>query len=79
MGTQLTFRAVFETVEDEWIQGRLVDLPGVITAAPTLDEAKAMLADALAEYLRSFAIPGPPTPDGEITETTSVHVVITAA
>jgi hypothetical protein len=36
------------------VQGRIAEMPGVITAAPTLDEAKEMLRDALAEYLASF-------------------------
>jgi hypothetical protein len=31
-----------------------VELPGVITAAPTHAEAKVMLRDALAQYLASF-------------------------
>jgi predicted RNase H-like HicB family nuclease len=54
MATKLKLTAVYEPVEDGWIQGRLVELPGVITAAPTLAEAKEMLRDALAEYLASF-------------------------
>jgi predicted RNase H-like HicB family nuclease len=54
MATKLKLTAVYEPVEDGWIQGRLVELPGVITAAPTLAEAKEMLRDALVEYLASF-------------------------
>ncbi len=51
---QLKLTAVYEPVENGWTQGHLVELPGVITAAPTLAEAKEMLRDALAEYLASF-------------------------
>ncbi|TAK23882.1 MAG: type II toxin-antitoxin system HicB family antitoxin [Chloroflexota bacterium] len=54
MDTQLSYSAIYEPVEDGWIQARIAELPGVITAAPTLDEAKAMLADALREYLLSL-------------------------
>jgi predicted RNase H-like HicB family nuclease len=54
MATQIKLTAVYNPVENGWMQGRLIELPGVITAAPTLAEAKEMLRDALAEYLRSF-------------------------
>ena len=54
MGSKLKLTAVYEPVENGWTQGRLVELPGVITAAPTLAEAKEMLRDALVEYLASF-------------------------
>jgi predicted RNase H-like HicB family nuclease len=54
MATQIKLTAVYNPVENGWTQGRLVELPGVITAAPTLAEAKVMLRDALAEYLASF-------------------------
>jgi predicted RNase H-like HicB family nuclease len=47
----LTFTARFETVEDEWVQATIDELPGVITAAPSHDEAKDMLVDALHTYL----------------------------
>lgn len=43
--------AVYEPVEDGWIQARIVQLPGVITAAASLEEAKQLLVDALREYL----------------------------
>ncbi len=49
---QIKLTAVYEPVENGWTQGRLIELPGVITAAPTLAQAKEMLRDALAEYLR---------------------------
>jgi predicted RNase H-like HicB family nuclease len=43
--------AVFRPVENGWVEARIEELPGVITAAPTLDEAKELLPDALHEYL----------------------------
>jgi len=51
----LSYTAAFEPVEDGWVQARLAELPGVITAAPTMDEAQELLLDALREYLLSLA------------------------
>ena len=57
VSTTLTWTAVFDEVEDGWIQGRIAELPGVITAAPSLEQAKDDLVDALHEYLASLAEP----------------------
>jgi predicted RNase H-like HicB family nuclease len=54
MTRDVSFTAVYEAVEDGWIQARVRELPEVITAAPTLEEAKELLLDALLEYLRSL-------------------------
>jgi predicted RNase H-like HicB family nuclease len=74
MNAELAFTAVYEDVENGWVQARLAEIPGVITAAPTRDQATEMLLDAFAEYMRSFAVPGVSAPDG-----TTVNVVISAA
>lgn len=47
----MTFTARYETVEDGWVQATIDELPTVITAAPSYEEAKEGLADALHEYL----------------------------
>jgi hypothetical protein len=49
----LSFRltAVYEPAENGWTQARLVELPAVITAGPTLEETKVLLLDVLREYL----------------------------
>lgn len=52
---------VFEQVEGGWIQAGLVELPGVITAAPTREEAQEMLLDALREFLLSLGGGAPAT------------------
>ena len=44
----------YEPVEDGWTQARIVELPAVITAGKTREEAKALVLDALREYLLSF-------------------------
>jgi predicted RNase H-like HicB family nuclease len=51
MASRISLTAIYEPVEEGWIQARVKELPGVITAAPTLDEAKSMLEDAVREYL----------------------------
>jgi predicted RNase H-like HicB family nuclease len=65
----LKLTAIYEPVEEGWIQGRIAELPAVITAAPTLDEAKSMLRDALAEYLASLqSSPAPSAPHADLEE-----------
>ncbi|MFN8161715.1 MAG: hypothetical protein U0R52_11810 [Solirubrobacterales bacterium] len=49
--------AVFETVEDDWVQARIRELPEVITAAPTRAGAEELLRDALLEYVTSLSEP----------------------
>jgi predicted RNase H-like HicB family nuclease len=74
MSRHVAFTAVYEEVEGGWVQARLVEIPGVITVAPTRDEATESLLDAFAEYVRSFADTGAVATDG-----TPVSVVISAA
>jgi len=57
MDTKLAFTVVYETVEDGWTQARIEELPAVITVAPTLDEAKELLLDALREFLLALGHP----------------------
>lgn len=78
MQTDLTWTAVFETVEDGWVQARVAELPGVITAAPTLSEAKDLLLDAVREYLLSLH-PEPIEPVTGAVRQEALHIVIDAA
>ena len=55
MTARIALTAVYEPVEQGWVQARLAELPAVITAALTLDAARELLADALQEYLLSLA------------------------
>jgi len=57
----LKLTPVFQQVENGWTQASLIELPGVITAAPSREEAQEMLLDALREFLLSFG-PGPMAP-----------------
>lgn len=63
--TGLTLTAVYERTDAGWVQAHIEEIPAVITAAPTLEEAKEMLRDALAEYLLSLkSSPAALTPEG---------------
>ena len=51
----LRLTAVFEPGEDGWINARVLELPGANSCARTVEEAKAMLADAVRELVNSYA------------------------
>lgn len=57
MAHDVTLTAVFESVEGGWTQARVRELPEVITAAPTREEAEELLKDALLEYVGSLIHP----------------------
>ena len=50
----LQLTPVYRRVENGWTQAELMELPGVITAAPSREEAQDLLLDALREFLLSF-------------------------
>lgn len=58
----LSLTAVFEPVEGGWTQASLLDVPGVITCAPTRARARELLVDALEQFLRSHAVGEPAEP-----------------
>lgn len=51
MADAFRFTARFELVEDGWVQATIDELPGVITAGRSREEAKHLLVDALQTYL----------------------------
>jgi predicted RNase H-like HicB family nuclease len=59
MAASVSLTAIYEPVEDGWVQARLKEIPAVITCAPTRDEAEELLLDAMREYLLSLVEPGP--------------------
>ncbi len=77
MSSRVSYTAVYEPVENGWTQARIEELPGVITAAPTLDEAKELLVDALREYLLALQ-ERPDSPRNGRASRGSVEVVIEA-
>jgi hypothetical protein len=78
MTTRLSFTAVYEQVEHGWTQARIEELPAVITAAPTYEQAKEQLVDALREYLLSLGDPAVPPATGDA-QRLPVDIVIGAA
>jgi predicted RNase H-like HicB family nuclease len=82
MASRISLTAVYESVDGGWIQARVAELPGVITAAPTLEEAKELLPDALREYLLALgeaeATERPPATAG-VRWSGALEVVIDAA
>jgi hypothetical protein len=80
MTGRLVFTAVYEPVEDGWTQARIEQLPAVITVAPTADEAKEVLVDALSEYLLSLGgSDQPSSPPAGSAERLPFEIVINAA
>lgn len=56
----VSYTVIFEDVGGGWVQARLHELPGVITAAPTREQAAEDVVDALREYLLSLGdVPEP--------------------
>lgn len=72
----LRLTPVYEPVEGGCTQARLVEVPGVTTAAPTQEQAQEQLVDALHELLLSFGPVGPLPAVGSGVET-AVRVTIT--
>ena len=67
---------IYEPVENGWIQARIEELPGVITTAPSRDEARVQVIDALREYL--LALRDPPSAPAEGAEREAVDLLISA-
>jgi len=45
---------ILEPDEQGWVRATIEELPGVITCAPTLDEARELVRDALNEWLQAL-------------------------
>jgi predicted RNase H-like HicB family nuclease len=50
----MEFHAIFEPDENGWTRASIEELPGVITCAPTLEEARLLVRDALTEWLAAL-------------------------
>lgn len=58
----ITLTAVYEPVEDGWVQASLLEWPAVVTCGPTHEEARAMLRDAFREMVLSYTEQGAEPP-----------------
>ena len=50
----MELHVVFESDEQGLVRATIEELPGVITCAPTLDEARELVRDALDEWLQAL-------------------------
>ena len=50
----MELHVIFEPDEDGWVRASIEELPEVITCAPTLDEARELVRDALTEWLSAL-------------------------
>jgi predicted RNase H-like HicB family nuclease len=75
---KVSLTAVYESVENGWIQARIREMPGVITAAPTREEAQEDLLDALREFLLSFGQDVDGNPDDDSSNTQRLQIVLSA-
>jgi len=50
----MELHVVFEPDEHGWVRATIEELPGVITCARTLEEARELVRDALDEWLRAL-------------------------
>ncbi len=64
MDESLTLTAVFTPDENGWTLAQLAEWPAVVTCGRTVDEARAMLADAAREMLASYRAEGREPPIG---------------
>ena len=60
----LTVTAVFTPDENGWTTAQLAEWPAVVTCAPTVEEARAMLLDAAREMIASYHDEGREPPIG---------------
>jgi len=64
VGDSLTLTAVFTPDENGWTMAQLAEWPAVVTCAPTVEEARAMLLDAAREMIASYHDEGREPPIG---------------
>jgi predicted RNase H-like HicB family nuclease len=73
----VSYTVIFEDVGDGWVQASLRELPGVITAAPSREQATQDVLDALREYLLSLRdIPEPRNEPEAATDTIQLTIAL---
>lgn len=53
----MDLHVVYEPDENNWVRATIEELPQVITCAPTQDEARELIRDALDEWLAALTTP----------------------
>jgi predicted RNase H-like HicB family nuclease len=51
---QRHYTVVYQVIEDGWIMATVPELPGAVTQGKTMQEARAMIKDAVALLLESY-------------------------
>jgi predicted RNase H-like HicB family nuclease len=73
----VSYTVVFEEVGGGWIQARLHELPAVITAAPSREQAAEDVVDALREYLLSLRdVPEPRSEPEDTADTVQLTIAL---
>ena len=78
MPKRISLTAVYEPVENGWTQARIEELPSVITAGPTVEDARLLLLDALREYLLSLSEQKEPAATEHPVKRESIDIVLGA-
>jgi predicted RNase H-like HicB family nuclease len=69
------YSVVYQTVEDGWIMASVPELPGAVTQGKDINEARAMIKEAVELLLQSYREnAAKDTPGSAIWETLSVDV-----
>lgn len=81
----MTYRAMYKYLE-EGIHAEVLDFPGVITCAADIEEARRLLASALADMAETNLLKGEPLPQPDPTSTDPeadieepIHLLLRAA
>lgn len=64
MSDAVTLTAVFTPDENGWTMAQLAEWPAIVTCAPTIEEARAMLLDAAHEMIATYRDEGREPPIG---------------
>lgn len=80
----LSYKAAYKSVEGG-VQGEVLDFPGVITCGAGLEEARRLLASALADMAEmslengeSLPLPDPTVTDPDADLEEPIHILVTA-
>ncbi len=76
---EYTYTAEFEPAEEGGFVVTVPALPGVVTQGETLEEARAMVADAIQGFLESLRKDGLPMPSEHEVEPVREKVTVTLA